>query len=60
MDPIDEHILRASKEIVVKFIETGRVFPTSFHDTFLTIYSTLEEAVKGSGKSPEQEGKKET
>ena len=60
MDPIDEQILKASKEIVVKFIETGRVFPTSFHDTFLTIYSTLEKAVKGSGKSPDHENKKDT
>jgi len=58
MDSTDEQILRASKEIVVKFIETGRVFPTSFHDAFINIYSTVEEAVKGSDKAPGHENKK--
>lgn len=43
---IDEQILRASKEIVVKFIETGRVSPTGFPDTFRTIYKTVSEVVK--------------
>jgi len=44
---IDEQILRASKEIVVKFIETGRVSPTGFNETFKSIYKSVEEAVKG-------------
>jgi hypothetical protein len=43
----DEQILRAAKEIVVKFIETGRVSPTSFADTFKTVYRAVEETVKG-------------
>jgi len=47
MGSIDEQILRATKEIVVKFIETGRVSPTGFHDTFTSIYATVEKAAKG-------------
>lgn len=42
---VDEQILRASKEIVVKFIETGRVSPTSFGEVFKSIYTTVFEAV---------------
>lgn len=47
---VDEQILRASKEIVVKFIETGRVSPTAFPELFKTIYHTIEETVKGAGQ----------
>jgi hypothetical protein len=60
MDSTDEQILRASKEIIVKFIELGRVFPTGFHDAFINIYSTVREAVKGGGNTtdPEQNPEK--
>ena len=47
MGSIDEQILRATKEIVVKFIEVGRVSPTSFNDTFKSVYTTLQESVRG-------------
>jgi hypothetical protein len=42
----DEQILRAAKEIVVKFIEVGRVSPTGFNETFTNIYRTIQETVK--------------
>ena len=51
MASIDEQILRASKEIVVKFIEVGRVSPTTFRESFQDIYATVKTAVKG----PEEE-----
>ncbi|MEZ4525877.1 MAG: hypothetical protein R2941_08160 [Desulfobacterales bacterium] len=38
----DEQILRAAKEIIVKFIETGRVSPTAFPENFKTIYNSTE------------------
>lgn len=44
---IDEQVLRASKEIVVKFIETGRVSPTGFPDVFKTIYTAIDDTIKG-------------
>ena len=46
MASIDEQILRAAKEIVVKFIEAGRVSPTGFKETFNNVYRTIEETVK--------------
>jgi hypothetical protein len=55
MSSLDEQILRAAKEIVVKFIETGRISPTGFHETFKSIYRTVETAVKEPEKAPEQE-----
>jgi len=45
MSSIDEQILRASKEIVVKFIELGRVSPNGFRDVFFNVYDTVKEAV---------------
>lgn len=47
MASLDEQILRAAKEIVVKFIEGGRVSPTGFSETFKNIYRTVEETVRG-------------
>ncbi|MCU0590535.1 MAG: conjugal transfer protein TraB [Desulfobacterales bacterium] len=46
MASIDENILKAAKEIVVKFIECGRLSPSGFPETFQTIYRTVEETVK--------------
>ena len=48
MANIDEQILRAAKEIVVKFIEAGRVSPSGFHETFRDIYQTVEKTTKDS------------
>jgi len=47
MRSIDELILRSTKEIVVKFIETGRVGPAGFQETFKAVYKTVEQTVKG-------------
>jgi len=46
----DEQILRTVKEIVVKFIETGRISPSGFAESFKTIYEAVAETVKGDGK----------
>jgi len=54
MSSIDELILRSTKEIVVKFIETGRLGPAGFHETFKSIYQTVEETVKGLEETPEK------
>lgn len=47
----DEMILKAAKEIVVKFIEVGNISPSSFHDHFKNIYRTVEEAVRAGKKT---------
>ncbi len=59
MANIDEQILRATKEIVVKFIENGRISPTGFHETFESIYHTVDKTAKASMKAPQPEVKKE-
>ena len=55
MGSIDEQILRASKEIVVKYIETGRVSPSAFPETFKNIYSAVEQTVRGTRREKEGE-----
>lgn len=49
---VDEQILRAAKEIVVKFIETGRVSPTSFSEVFKSVYKTVFDAVHPPVEAP--------
>jgi len=58
MASMDEQILRAAKEIVVKFIEAGRISPTGFDETFHAIYNTVESAVRGGSEKPENPEKK--
>ena len=59
MASMDEQILRAAKEIVVKFIEGGRISPAGFPKTFEDIYQAVEDTVKGKVKStaPQKKGK---
>jgi hypothetical protein len=46
MKSIDEQILRSTKEIIVKFIEMGRLSPSNIHEAFKDIYATVNETVK--------------
>ena len=46
MKSIDEQILRATKEIIVKFIEMGRLSPSNIHESFKDIYAVVNETVK--------------
>jgi len=41
----DEAIFKASKEIVVKFIEVGRVTPANFEETYQRVFSTVKQSV---------------
>ena len=52
---LDEQILRASKEIAVKFIEVGRLSPTAFAETFKSIHQAIDHTVKGSADEDRQE-----
>jgi hypothetical protein len=56
----DEMILKTAKEIVVKFIEVGNISPTSFHDHFRNIYTTIEHTVLDSAEQagPSEKPKK--
>jgi len=59
MASMDEQILRTTKEIVVKFIEGGRISPAGFPETFKSIYTAVEYTVKGEPPSvaPEEKSK---
>jgi hypothetical protein len=46
LSPRQEALLKASKEIAVKFIETGRLSVASFAENFPQIYHTLEKTLK--------------
>lgn len=41
----EEAILKISKEITVKFIEMGRVTPSTFSDSFKNIHATIKSTV---------------
>ena len=67
MASIDEQILRTTKEIIVKFIELGRISPTGFDESFRSVYKTVSETVprepkktdggEGGGKKKKKKGK---
>jgi hypothetical protein len=48
MKPEEEMVLKVAKEIVIKYIEIGRLPLTSFDEAFKTVYSTVQETVKAS------------
>ncbi|MEW6265210.1 MAG: hypothetical protein AB1641_19200 [Thermodesulfobacteriota bacterium] len=50
----EEMILKATKEIVVKFIETGRVYPSSFEENFNLVSRVVRASIKG-GEADEDE-----
>jgi hypothetical protein len=41
----EEAILKVAKEVVVKFIEVGRLSPANFNETFQEIYQAVRKAV---------------
>jgi len=53
MASLDENILRTAKEIVVKFIETGRISPAGFPEAFRAVYQAVEATVKGTPAAEE-------
>ena len=42
----DEALFKVAKEIVVKFIEVGRLTPASFDESFERIYRAIERTVR--------------
>jgi len=41
----EERILKIAKEVVVKFIEIGRVSPTQFDGVFQSVFRTIKSSV---------------
>ena len=42
----DEAVLKVAKEIVVKFIEVGRLSPANFPETFESVYRAVKDTVR--------------
>ncbi len=42
----DEAIFKVTKEIVVKFIEVGRLTPANFDETFRQVHATVKDTVR--------------
>lgn len=42
----DEAIFKVTKEIVVKFIEVGRLTPANFTETYNRVYATVRKSVR--------------
>lgn len=45
LTPRQESLLKASKEIIVKFIESGRMSVSAFEEAFPQVYNTLKETM---------------
>ena len=58
MASMEEQVLRASKEIVVKFIEVGRVSPTGFPELFNSVFHTVDQAVRREAAAPPESADK--
>lgn len=42
----EESILKTAKEVVVKFIEVGRLTPANFDETFRSVYQAVRDSVR--------------
>lgn len=42
----DDAVLKVAKEVVVKFIEGGRLSPETFSKTFREVFTAIKETVK--------------
>ena len=46
LSPKEEMALKVTKEIVVKFIEVGRLSPASFPETFKMVIDTVRQSLE--------------
>ena len=54
MDAATDRILRITKEIMIKFIEMGRVSPTSFEEVFKNVHGAVREAALSTMEKPDE------
>ncbi|MDR1125823.1 MAG: YckD family protein [Deltaproteobacteria bacterium] len=47
MDKAHKDVLQITKEIVVKFVEVGRITPANFAESFPAIYAVVRETLAG-------------
>ncbi|KAB1442717.1 hypothetical protein [Pseudodesulfovibrio senegalensis] len=51
MEKIEKQALQVAKEVVIKFIEVGRISPSNFGEHFRTIYTDVLQATASGGKN---------
>jgi hypothetical protein len=56
MEKLQKEALQVSKEIVVKFIETGRVSPANFAEVFPSVHKVVRETVLDAPPPPASPG----
>jgi hypothetical protein len=52
LDKEKKEALQVTKEIVVKFIETGRISPTNFNEFFASIYAEVLRTITEDAPAP--------
>lgn len=52
MDKVHKETLQVTKEIIVKFIETGRVSPANFQEIFPAVYTVVRQTLVDSLFAP--------
>lgn len=57
MDSLEKQALQVAKEIVVKFIEVGRISPANFAEHFAEIYREILGTVSGAGVGAQEKRK---
>ncbi|MBN1106286.1 MAG: hypothetical protein JXL84_22955 [Deltaproteobacteria bacterium] len=57
MRPEDELALKVTKEIVIKFIEVGKVSVTSFDEAFRQIHGTVRKSLRETPPGGKTQGK---
>jgi len=53
MDKLKQQALQTTKEIVVKFVETGRISPGNFSEHFAPIYREVLRTISGGADADE-------
>jgi len=46
LSPLEETILRTTKEIVIKFIEMGRCSPATFEEVFTLVHGVIKKTLQ--------------
>lgn len=61
MDKLKQQALQVAKEIVVKFVETGRISPGNFSEHFSPIYHEVLRTISSeAAQTPNRESSQET
>ncbi|MGE4291243.1 MAG: hypothetical protein AB7E32_03435 [Desulfovibrio sp.] len=58
VEKVDKNILQVAKEVVIKFIEVGRISPGNFGENFTLIYDAIQNTVSrnpGDGSDEDEE-----